>query len=246
MMNKSILATLAAMTVLIALSVPNANADWLERVLGRGKTDEAPVTELSTGQIGAGLKEALEVGTARVVDMLGQTDGFNADPLIHIPLPESLTSVQSALSRVGMSDALDDLELRLNRAAEAATPQAKALFLDAIRNLTMEDVMEIYQGPDDAATQYLRAQMSTPLADAMNPVVDQSLADVGAAQSYETVMTQYNALPLVPKAEADLTTYVVDMGLDGIFTYLAKEESAIRNEPVKRTTDLLKQVFGGG
>jgi hypothetical protein len=246
MMNKSILATLAAMTVLIVLSVPNANADWLEKVLGRGKTDEAPVTELSTGQIGAGLKEALEVGTARVVDMLGQTDGFNADPLIHIPLPESLTSVQSALSRVGMSDALDDLELRLNRAAEAATPQAKALFLDAIRNLTMEDVMEIYQGPDDAATQYLRAQMSTPLADAMNPVVDQSLADVGAAQSYETVMTQYNALPLVPKAEADLTTYVVDMGLDGIFTYLAKEESAIRNEPVKRTTDLLKQVFGGG
>lgn len=246
MMNKYRLATLPAMTMLIALSVPNANADWLDKLLGGSKKDEAPPTELSTDQIGSGLKEALEVGTARVVDTLGQNDGFNADPLIHIPLPESLTSVQSALSRVGMSDALDDLELRLNRAAEAATPQAKALFLDAIRNLTMEDVMEIYQGPDDAATQYLRAQMSSPLADAMNPVVDQSLADVGAAQSYETVMTQYNALPLVPKAEADLTTYVVGMGLDGIFTYLAKEEAAIRNEPVKRTTDLLKQVFGGG
>ena len=246
MMNKYRLATLAAMIMLIALSVPNANADWLDKVLGRGKTEEAAATGLTTDQIGSGLKEALEVGTARVVDTLGQTDGFNADPLIHIPLPESLTSVQSALSRIGMSDALDDLELRLNRAAEAATPQAKALFLDAIRNLTMEDVMEIYQGPDDAATQYLRGQMSSPLADAMNPVVDQSLADVGAAQSYETVMTQYNALPLVPKAEADLTTYVVDMGLDGIFTYLAKEEAAIRNEPVKRTTDLLKQVFGGG
>ena len=246
MMNKYRLATLAAMIMLIALSGPNANADWLDKVLGRGKTEEAPATGLTTDQIGSGLKEALEVGTARVVDTLGQADGFNADPLIHIPLPESLTSVQSALSRIGMSDALDDLELRLNRAAEAATPQAKALFLDAIHNLTMEDVMEIYQGPDDAATQYLRAQMSSPLADAMNPVVDQSLADVGAAQSYETVMTQYNALPLVPKAEADLTTYVVDMGLDGIFTYLAKEEAAIRNEPVKRTTDLLKQVFGGG
>jgi hypothetical protein len=179
-----------------------------------------------------------------VVDQLGRSGGFSADPLIHIPLPSSLKSVQSALSKVGMAGSLDELELQLNRAAETATPQAKALFLDAIRDLTMDDVMAIYKGPDDAATQYLRGKMSTPLSAAMVPVVDQSLAQVGAVRTYESVMDQYNAMPLVPKVDANLTTYVVDKGLDGIFLYLAKEEAAIRTDPVQRTTDLLKQVFG--
>ncbi len=230
--------------VMFVSSSPPAGADWLEDLFGKSVDKPAEASGLTTSQIGAGLKEALEVGTVRVVDTLGREDGFNADPLIRIPLPDSLKTVQSALSKVGMAGTLDNLELELNRAAEVATPQAKALFIDAIRALTLDDVMAIYKGPDDAATQYLRGQMSDPLDAAMQPIVDDSLDQVGAAETYESAMSQYNALPFVPKVEADLTTYVVGKGLDGIFLYLAKEEAAIRNDPVERTTELLQQVFG--
>ncbi len=230
--------------VMFVSSSPPAGADWLEDLFGKSVDKPAEASGLTTSQIGAGLKEALEVGTVRVVDTLGREDGFNADPLIRIPLPDSLKTVQSALSKVGMAGTLDNLELELNRAAEVATPQAKALFIDAIRALTLDDVMAIYKGPDDAATQYLRGQMSDPLGAAMQPIVDDSLDQVGAAETYESAMSQYNALPFVPKVEADLTTYVVGKGLDGIFLYLAKEEAAIRNDPVERTTELLQQVFG--
>ncbi|MDJ0926244.1 MAG: DUF4197 domain-containing protein [Gammaproteobacteria bacterium] len=237
----------------ITLASSPASAGWLEDLFGFGKKKEsapaesaesAPGASLTTSQIAAGLKEALEVGTGRVVTNLGQVDGFNADPLIRIPLPAELDTVRDALGKIGMSGMLDDLETSLNRAAETATPQAKALFVDAIRNLTIDDVMAIYKGPDDAATQYLRGQMSDPLGAAMRPIVSDSLDQVGAAQLYEDSVGRYNALPFVPEVDADLDGYVVDMALDGIFLYLAKEEAAIREDPVARTTDLLKQVFG--
>ena len=252
MRSKRLIATTLVMAAAVSL-IPAAHAGWLDDLLGRNKDNKASTdgessipsaAALTSGQIGAGLKEALEVGTTRVVDSLGQTDGFNADPLIHIALPSSLQSVQSALDRVGMAGMLDELELELNRAAEVATPKAKSLFIGAIRELTIDDVMTIYKGPDDAATTYLRSKMSGPLADAMQPIVDQSLDDVGAAQTYASLMGQYNALPFVPRVDADLTGYVVDKGLDGIFIYLAREEAAIRSDPLERSTDLLKQVFG--
>ncbi len=202
------------------------------------------VGALTTDEIGAGLKEALRVGTETVVGQLGRVDGFNADPAIHIPLPDNLNSVKTALSRVGMSGMLDDLELRLNRAAEVATPKAKEIFWQAITNMSWSDVQNIYDGPDDAATQYFKRTTSQPIADAMRPVVDQSLAEVGAIQAYDGVMGQYRAIPFVPDVKADLTEWALTKALDGMFHYVAKEEAAIRHEPVKRTTDLLKRVFG--
>jgi len=204
-------------------------------------TDSASLTD---DQIGAGLKEALTVGTARVVEQLGTTGGFSADPSIRIPLPDSLKSVQSTLGKVGMSSTFDDLELRLNEAAELATPKAKALFMSAIQDMTLDDVRAIYSGPDDAATQYFREKMSGPLAVEMAPVVDASLGEVGAVQSYDKIMDKYESMPFVPPVDADLTAYVVDKGMDGIFYYLGKEEAAIRTDPVARSTDLLKKVFG--
>jgi hypothetical protein len=201
--------------------------------------------QLSNAEIGAGLKEALRVGTANVVGQLGQIDGFNADPAIHIPLPEDFKTVQSTLNQLGMSSVLDDLELRLNRAAEVATPKAKELFWQSITEMTLEDAQAIYTGPDDAATRYFQAKMSRPLAAAMRPIVDASLAEVGAVAAYDNVMGQYNAVPFVPDVKADLTNHVLDKGVDGIFHYLALEEAAIRQDPVKQTTDLLKLVFGG-
>ena len=200
--------------------------------------------ELSVGEIAGGLKDALRVGTESVVGQLGATDGFNQDPAIHIPLPDSLQTVQSALGKVGMSGMLDDLELRLNRAAETATPKAKKLFWDAISDMTLDDVNSIYEGPDDAATRYFQGKMSQPLAKEMGPVVNESLSEVGAIKSYDNVMGQYEQIPFVPDVKANISEYVVEKGMDGIFHYLAKEEAAIRNNPVKRTTELLQKVFG--
>lgn len=199
---------------------------------------------LSTDEIAAGLKEALRVGSETVVSQLGQTNGFNGDPAVHIPLPDSLDRVKSTLGKVGMSSMLDDLELRLNRAAEAATPKAQSLFLQAIDDMTLDDVERIYKGPDDAATRYFQSKMSQPLAKEMAPIVDQSLSQVGAVQSYDKAMGRYESIPFVPDAKADLSSYVVEKSMDGIFYYLAQQEAAIRQNPAKRTTELLQKVFG--
>ncbi|MDH3920281.1 MAG: DUF4197 domain-containing protein, partial [Rhodospirillales bacterium] len=177
---------------------------------------------------------------------VGAPDGFNADPEIHIPLPGVLKDVQSMLKRVGMAELGDDLEVKLNRGAEAAAPEAKALFLRAISEMTLDDAEKIYKGPDDAATQYFKDKMSPPLAERMTPVVDKSLSEVGAVRSYDEMMGRYEAIPFVPDVKADLTAYVVGKALDGIFFYIAKEEAAIRSDPAARTTDLLKKVFGAG
>lgn len=199
---------------------------------------------LSDQDIGDGLIEALRVGTERVVGQVSATDGYNLDPDIHIPLPGSLKKVQKVLKSVGMSGLADDLEVRLNRAAEEAAPEAQALFWDAISEMSFEDVKQIYSGPDDAATRYFQDKMTPPLSERMQPVVERSLADVGAIQSYDNMMKEYESVPFVPDVKADLTSYVVEKAMDGIFHYVAIEEAAIRNNPAARTTELLQKVFG--
>jgi hypothetical protein len=194
--------------------------------------------------VGQGLKEALKVGTANVVDELGQPGGFFNHQQLHIPLPASLDRVQSVLNKVGASSMLDDLELKINQAAERATPKAKDMFWQAISEMTFQDVTSIYNGPDDAATRYFEDKMSIPLASEMKPTVQETLNQVGAVQSFEQIMDKYNSVPLAPKVQADLSTYTLDKTLEGIFTLLAEEEAAIRNDPAKRTTELLRTVFG--
>lgn len=221
-----------------------ASAGWLDKLKSKFGNDDKQEQTLSTDEVGGGLKEALRVGTENVVGMLGQEDGFNLDPAVHIPLPDQLEQVRKVLGKVGMDSTLTDLELRLNRAAEIATPKAKALFMDAINDMTLDDVMAIYNGPEDSATQYFRAKMTAPLALEMKPVVDESLADAGAVKVFDAAMSRYEAIPFAPKVDANLSDYVVEKGMDGVFYYLAKEEAAIRQDPAKRTTDLLKRVFG--
>ena len=234
--------------MLLALALIGAtdsvSAGWLDKLKEMVSGDDEKQQTLNADEIGGGLKEALRVGTENVVARLGSTDGFNLDPQIHIPLPEKLGQVQKVLGKVGMDSMLVDLETRLNRAAEMATPKAKQLFIGAINEMTLDDVMAIYNGPEDSATQYFKSKMAGPLAIEMKPVIDESLADVGAANSYDAAMERYNTVPFVPKVDADLSDYVVEKGMDGIFYYLGKEEAAIRQDPAKRTTDLLKRVFG--
>ena len=200
---------------------------------------------LQEAEVAAGLKEALKVGFERVVDRVGNVDGFNADTDIHIPLPGALKDVQKALGAVGMSSMADDLELRLNRAAEEAAPAATDSFFDAIGAMTLDDAERIYQGRDDEATRYFREKMTPDLVERFTPIVDQALSDVGAIQTYDDMMGEYDTLPFVPDAKADLSAYTVDKGMEGIFFYLAREEAAIRQNPAARTTELLQKVFGG-
>lgn len=199
---------------------------------------------LSDQEITDGLVEALRVGTERVVEQVGATDGYNLDPDIHIPLPGGLDDVQKVLKKLGLSELTGDLELRLNRAAEAAAPEAREVFWQAIGEMTIDDVREIYGGPDDAATRYFQRKMTPALSERMAPLVENSLADVGALRSYDAMMKQYESVPFVPDAKADLTGYVVEQAMDGLFFYVAKEEAAIRNNPAARTTELLQKVFG--
>ena len=207
-------------------------------------SSDGGLSSLTDGEIGGGLREALRIGSERVVGRLGATDGFNLDADIHIPLPDSLTGVHSALKMVGMSNLGDDLELRLNRAAERATPEAEALFFGAIDEMTLTDVREILTGPDDSATRYFQGKMSHPLAVAMEPIVSDALAEVGALAALDSMLGEYEALPFMPDVKTDLVTYVIEEALDGIFFYIAKEEAAIRENPVRRSTDLLRRVFG--
>ncbi|MDD9904399.1 MAG: DUF4197 domain-containing protein [Rhodospirillaceae bacterium] len=232
----------------------SAAQSWLEKgkSLLEGATKAAPsgstggVSGLATDEIIAGLKEALKVGTERVVGTVGRENGFNNNSEIHIPLPDTLAKVQSTLRSVGASGLADDLELKLNRAAEAATPRAKEVFWNAITDMSLDDAKRIYEGPKDAATQYFKGKMSGPLTDSMRPVVDSTLSEVGAIQAYDSMMGQYKAVPFVPDVKADLTTHVLERALDALFLYLAREEAAIRENPVKRSTALLQKVFGAG
>src|SRR5690606_14105065 len=137
----------------------------------------------------------------------GVEDGFNKDPAVHIPLPEKLETVKKALATVGMSGMVDDLELRLNRAAEVATPRAKAIFVDAINQMTFDDVMKIYKGPEDSATRYFESKMTPALRNEMQPIVEDSLSQVGAIQSYEKAIERYRDLPFMPDVKADLSDH---------------------------------------
>lgn len=204
---------------------------------------------LQAGEIASGLKEALRLATGRVTARLGAANGFSGDPLVHIPLPDSLKMVQTGMKAAGQSAMLDDLELKLNRAAEAAAPKANAIFLNALSAMTLDDAKGILNGPQDAATQYFKRTMSPGLKTALRPVVDRTVADSGAVKAYGAATAAASTLPLiggsVQGAPGQLTDHVLDHALGALFRYLGEEEAAIRSDPAKQTTQILRKVFGG-
>jgi len=252
-MNRHLRLTFAVAIVssVSILPTPPHAAGLLDQVQGTvgnllgGSTGNSATSALTNSDIADGLLEALRVGTERVVAQVGTVDGYNSDAAIHIPLPENLKKVQSALRTIGYSSLADDLELKLNRAAEAAAPEAKELFWNTISGMSFEDVQGIYNGPDDAATRYFQQKMTPDLTTRMEPIIDSTLSEVGAIKAYDAMMGQYDTIPYMPDVKADLNSYAVEKAMDGLFHYVAIEEAAIRNDPVARTTDILKKVFGG-
>jgi hypothetical protein len=201
------------------------------------------VSGLTDSKIISGLKQALEISTGKAVAATGKPDGFLKNEAIKIPLPPKLETVGQGLRMLGMGNKVDELEVGMNRAAEQATPQAKAVFLSSLKKMTFNDARHILTGNDTAATDYFKRTSSADLTTAFAPIVHQSMERVGVVEQYDRVMKDSPAASFLSN-EFDLDKYVVGKTLDGLFYMLGQEEKKIRRDPAAQTTDLLKEVFG--
>ena len=192
----------------------------------------------------AGLKAALKKGSQAAVAHLGREDGFFLNPQVKIPLPESLQGVERLMRRVGMGRHADELVLTLNRAAEAAVPEARQLFIDSVRKMSVQDAKAILTGGETAGTQYFRRSTSRQLHDRFLPIVKRSTEKVGLAQRYNDYADKGVALGLVKQEHANLDEYVTQKALDGLFLAVAEEEKKIRKDPVGTGTSIIRKVFG--
>ena len=200
--------------------------------------------DLSNRDAAGGLKEALTQGAGKAVGLLGKPDGFLDNPKVRIPLPESLQQVEGLMRTLGMGKYADELEVSMNRAAEAAVPEAKALLVNAIRQMSVQDAKAILTGGDDAATQYFRHTTSGPLAGKFRPIVKKAMARVKLAEKYDEFAGKATRLGLVREEDAHLENYVTAKALDGLYLMIAEEEKAIRKDPVGAAGSLAKKVFG--
>ncbi|MEO0412243.1 MAG: DUF4197 domain-containing protein [Pseudomonadota bacterium] len=240
-----------AAIVYAGISVPPVQArgifDKLKSVFSSsdeaGSAVSAAAGALSNDDIVSGLKEALRVGAGNVVDQLGTADGFWKDEAVRIALPGPLQKVDSTLNKFGLGALTDNVKERMNRAAEAAVPEARELFMNAVSEMSIADAANILKGEDDAATQYFREKMEPDLRERMSPIVVDSIDQVGAVGAAENAIKKVPFGGSVPNLSDTVTDHVLDGAIDGVFYYLAKEEAAIRENPAKRTTDILKKVF---
>jgi hypothetical protein len=202
-----------------------------------------PQQVLTNGQIGGGLKQALQSGITNQVSLLTKTDGFFKNELVKILLPQELQKVDRTLRRFGLSNIADEGLKVLNRAAEDAVREATPIFVDAIKGLTFTDAKNILLGDKEAATSYLKQRTTAALYAKFNPIIKQSFKKVGADQIWSNLIQKYNAFPLTNDVNPDLTDYVTNQALEGIFKMVSKEELKIRTNINSRTTDLLRRVF---
>ena len=212
-------------------------------LLGSLLNSAATSTVLDESTVASGLKEALRVGSERAVSLTSADGGFLDNALIRIAMPESLQKVSTTLRSVGMGSYVDEFEVAMNRAAESASGEAKGVLWDAVTSMTLTDAMGLLKGNDTAATDYFRAKTSAELSEKFKPIVQEKMADVGVYGYYSTLVNAYNALPFTAKPQFDLEQYIVDEAQEGLFTMLAAEEVKIRQDPAKRSTELLKKVF---
>ena len=201
-------------------------------------------SELTLEKTIAGLKEALSVGSGNAVTTVGAVNGYFKNPDIKILMPEKIQNVAEMLRTVGYGKTVDEFILSMNHAAEQAAPKAKALFIDAIKQMTFEDAKKILNGGDTSATEYLQGKTTKPLIKEFAPIVASSLDQVGATKSYKDMMRAFTALPFASAKSFDLDNYVTEKALGGLFHMVGEEEKKIRTNPQARVTDLLKEVFG--
>lgn len=235
----------AAAIVLLSMNAASAQERTGGGLSGLIKSLGSPKGTLTQRDAAAGLKEALRLSAESATTRLGRTDGFFGDPRVKIPLPGALGRAQRTLAPMGMSAPLDDLERRVNRGAEAAMPQAKTLFVNAIRAMTVSDAVGIVRGGDAAGTAYLREKSQTQLTALLRPHMESALTSAGAFTALDAAASRAGFTGAAQNLRGELITFAVNKALDGAFGYIAEEERAIRSNPVRRTSDLLRRVFGG-
>jgi len=231
--------------IVLALVCSTYSAAQLEDILKKADAalEHRDTSGLSDDKIIAGLKQALQVSTSKAVALTGKPDGFLKNEAIKIVLPPRLETVGRGLRMLVMGQKVDDLEVGMNRAAEQASPQAKQIFLAALKKMTFDDARHILTGSDTAATEYFKRTSSADLTTTFSPLVHQSMNRVGVVQQYDRVIKSAPGGSMFA-SEFDLDKYVVGKTLDGLFYELGEEEKKIRKNPAAQTTALLKEVFG--
>lgn len=203
------------------------------------------ITTITEPEAAQGIKEALDKGVNQGVALLNKPDGFFGSEAYKLFLPPDAQKVETTLRQLGMGGLVDRAILQINRSAEDAVGYARPIFVDAIKQMTIADAINIIKGPNDAATQYFKQKTTDKLIAAFTPVIKGSLEKFSATKYYTEVISTYNNFPTtLRKINPDLTSYVVDKSVSALFDQIAKEEANIRANPVARTTDILKKVFG--
>ncbi|GJM30071.1 MAG: hypothetical protein DHS20C17_27060 [Cyclobacteriaceae bacterium] len=200
--------------------------------------------ELTTDDVAKGLKEALMQGIGSASDQASMVDGYLKNNLIRIAFPPDAEKVESRLRQIGLGPEVDKFITSLNRGAEKAAKEAKPIFLEAIRNLTLEDAWGILKGDENSATDYLKRTTSSSLTEKFQPIISDALEEVNATKYYDDLVTSYNKIPFVSKVNPDLDQYATEQAIDGLFVLIAEEEAEIRRNPAARTTRLMQKVFG--
>jgi len=204
----------------------------------------AQLDRITSREAASGLKAALERGSSVAVARLGRTDGFLGNPQVKIPLPESMQRAEKLMRRFGMGNQADELILTMNRAAEAAVPEAKQLFVDSVRKMSVQDAKGILQGGETAGTEYFRRSTEGQLRQRFLPIVQRATEKVGLVQQYNNYAEKGAALGLVDREDANLDHYVTQKALDGLFLVVAEEEQKIRKDPLGAGTAIIRKVFG--
>lgn len=217
----------------------------MQESLGEVLADRSSGEPLDEPTVVAGIKEALRIGTQNTVLSTSRVDGYLGNALIRIALPEQLQSAATTMRQLGLGAQVDELETGMNRAAELAAAETREIFWNAITGMTVSDAFAILNGGNTAATDYFRGRTQAALSARFHPIIERKIEEVGLSRVYGRIAETYNSLPLAGSRKlVDLDEYVTDRALSGLFAVLASEEQEIRRDPLARTTDLLKRVFG--
>jgi hypothetical protein len=227
--------------LLLILSFPNTEAQFFKDVKKIIKSNAGGLSEKDAV---AGIKEALVNGTGQSVKLVSALDGYWGNPEIKIPFPPEAKNMESKLRAIGLGKKVDEFNESMNRAAEKAAEEAKPIFIAAIKGMTVSDAIGIVKGENNAATIYLKKTTSPQLNAAFKPKINTSLDNVNASKYWGDLINAYNMIPLVKKMNPDLAAYVTDRAIEGLFVMIAREELKIRKDPMARTSEILKKVFG--
>jgi len=206
--------------------------------------NQATGSKPSEAEVASGLKDTLKVGFVQAVSTLSKKDGFYKNAAMKIPLPNEIQRVTNTLNKIGLSSVTVEAEKLFNRAAEKASGEAKDVFVAAVSQMTIKDAFNILLGSGNQATEYLKKTTTHTLMSKFQPIIGTSMNKVGALDAYNKIVSKYNAIPLLDDINVDVTSFVANRAIAGIFKNVAKEETAIRQNPVKRTTAIIKRIFG--